>query len=441
MRTLSPGSAATHVLEQMLGRTPTTVPALALAAVLALLLALPQPVRAAEGKRVTRSYVTPFPENDVYNVHVFGDSLADALASGLVQAFRKQPRIKVHRKSRPGTGLVRPDIYDWQKAVEAVTRNETVHIAVVLFGTADRRTIYAGGRAYRLGSDKWQAEYGRRVDRFIRVLKREGAAIYWVGLPIMKSPKANRDMQMINEVVRERAYVNGIKFVDTWTGFTDPSGQYDPFGPDLAGKIRRLRAKDGVHFTPAGERKLAHFVEREIRRDLALAKAEQNVPLAGSEEEQARIRRSREALRAGREGSGDAKSAKGRRGGESLERKAEHSRITLELPNASGKKVPVTIPILRPTIPAAVMAHVMRRGSTGLPTMVGRSVLGDLDGGLTALSSISPVGAVTRGQRKGAVPLTQMPYYKVLVKGEALPPKPGRADDFRWPRRLASPAG
>jgi hypothetical protein len=31
-------------------------------------------------------------------------------------------------------------------------------------------------------------------------------------------------------------------------------------------------------------------------------------------------------------------------------------------------------------------------------------------------------------------PLTQSPYYKVLVKGEALPPKTGRADDFTWPR-------
>jgi hypothetical protein len=29
--------------------------------------------------------------------------------------------------------------------------------------------------------------------------------------------------------------------------------------------------------------------------------------------------------------------------------------------------------------------------------------------------------------------LSQRPYYKVLIKGEQLPAKAGRADDFAWP--------
>ena len=37
-------------------------------------------------------------------------------------------------------------------------------------------------------------------------------------------------------------------------------------GPDFEGQIRRLRTADGVHFTKAGARKLAHYVEREINR-------------------------------------------------------------------------------------------------------------------------------------------------------------------------------
>ena len=45
-----------------------------------------------------------------------------------------------------------------------------------------------------------------------------------------------------------------------------------PEGPDFEGQIRRLRAGDGVHFTRAGARKLAHYVEREIRR-VMLARA------------------------------------------------------------------------------------------------------------------------------------------------------------------------
>jgi hypothetical protein len=29
---------------------------------------------------------------------------------------------------------------------------------------------------------------------------------------------------------------------------------------------------------------------------------------------------------------------------------------------------------------------------------------------------------------------TQSPYFRVLEKGERMPSKPGRADDFAWPR-------
>jgi hypothetical protein len=39
-------------------------------------------------------------------------------------------------------------------------------------------------------------------------------------------------------------------------------------GPDFEGQTRRLRAGDGVHFTKPGARKLAHYLEREIRRAL-----------------------------------------------------------------------------------------------------------------------------------------------------------------------------
>ena len=39
-------------------------------------------------------------------------------------------------------------------------------------------------------------------------------------------------------------------------------------GPDFEGQIRRLRSGDGIYFTKAGARKLAHYVEREILRSL-----------------------------------------------------------------------------------------------------------------------------------------------------------------------------
>jgi hypothetical protein len=49
------------------------------------------------------------------------------------------------------------------------------------------------------------------------------------------------------------------------------------------------------------------------------------------------------------------------------------------------------------------------------------------------LSSISAVSDLSVVSSKPRLPLAERPYYRVLVKGEQLKPKEGRADDFRWP--------
>ncbi len=75
-------------------------------------------------------------------------------------------------------------------------------------------------------------------------------------------------MQYLNDLFRSHAEKAGITYVDVWDGFSDDAGQFTMQGPDYEGQIRRLRTPDGVFFTPAGARKLAHFVEREIQRAL-----------------------------------------------------------------------------------------------------------------------------------------------------------------------------
>jgi hypothetical protein len=62
----------------------------------------------------------------------------------------------------------------------------------------------------------------------------------------------------MNDVIRERAYLNGARYIDAYASFIDESGGYSDWGPDITGKIRRLRDSDGVHFTQAGYLKLVH---------------------------------------------------------------------------------------------------------------------------------------------------------------------------------------
>jgi hypothetical protein len=130
----------------------------------------------------------------------------------------------------------------------------------------------AGTVVHEFRSEKWGELYSRRVDEMIGVLKSKGVPVFWVGLPSVRGSRATSEAVYLNDLYRGRAEKAGITYIDIWDGFVDEAGNYNNYGPDFEGQTRRLRSGDGVHFTRAGARKLAHYVEREIRR-VMLARA------------------------------------------------------------------------------------------------------------------------------------------------------------------------
>ncbi|TAK47637.1 MAG: DUF459 domain-containing protein [Xanthobacteraceae bacterium] len=118
-------------------------------------------------------------------------------------------------------------------------------------------------------SAKWVELYSRKIEEMIGVLKAKGVPVLWVGLPAVRGPRATSDTLYLNALYREGASKAGIPYVDVWDGFVDENGRFLQQGPDVEGQTRRLRSADGVYFTKAGARKLAHYVEREIHRVLA----------------------------------------------------------------------------------------------------------------------------------------------------------------------------
>jgi len=201
------------------------------------------------------------------NLMVLGDSLSDGVWAGLYNSFRKNKNIKVLRKTKPSTGFVRVDFYDWNARLGQILTKTTIDVAVVMMGANDRQTIVTKSGRYRPGSERWREIYASRVDEFIRQLKTQGARIYWVGLPITRQKKFSRHMRILNEIFAERARVNNIVFVDIWNDFTNAKGNYSANGKDIKGRMRKLRANDGVHFTMRGYQKLALAAERFIRAD------------------------------------------------------------------------------------------------------------------------------------------------------------------------------
>jgi hypothetical protein len=121
---------------------------------------------------------------------------------------------------------------------------------------------------HEYGSEQWIELYTKKIDAMIAAAKSGGVPVLWVGLPAVRGTKSTGDMLFLNDLYRARAEKAGITYVDVWDGFVDEAGRFAVQGPDFEGQTRRLRTADGVHFTKAGARKLAHYVEREIRRTL-----------------------------------------------------------------------------------------------------------------------------------------------------------------------------
>src|SRR5690606_40604855 len=85
----------------------------------------------------------------------------------------------------------------------------------------------------------------------------------------------------------------------------------------------------------------------------------------------------------------------------------------------------------RPAIPGSLMALLTRRAASDRASQPGEALVREIPGGLTLSRTISMAATPGTLQRR-ALP-SQTPFFRVLVKGERLEPKAGRADDIAWP--------
>lgn len=393
----------------------------------------------AQDEGARGGFLNPYPPGDVYKLVVAGDWLAEGLGGGLADALSSESRVTVNKKAKPLESLMRGEFDDQLKNLEESLTREPAGIAVVMLGTQDRVSLRApNGRRFAVGSDEWRAEFGKRVETVVRMFRKHNTAVYWVGMPTLRRQDANEDAQMINAIIRERGFVAGGRYVDAFAGFADEDGEYSMRGPDIAGQNKQLRSSDGIGFTVSGYRKLAHFVERELRRDLSQARSDRIIPLAGDEKEQASIVSSKgntpDAVSAIQPAPAKGESAAATKGGEAVvgDLKAENGRINFKMPAQNGREDVVTIEILRPALAASVVALVTRKESEDRPAQMGDSIADASPGGLTLLSSITPASTAAGAGRRKLAP-TQTPYFRVIVKGERLASRPGRVDDLVWP--------
>src|SRR5262249_13635329 len=162
-----------------------------------------------------------------------------------------------------------------------------------------------------------------------------------------------------------------------------------------------------------------------------LAKLERNIPLAGSEDEQAKVMG--RVVSPGKSLSGSSETPPT----ETADRPQPQAQVQGEAPaGTEGEtesapaieqskvgEVDVVRPAISQTTFEAAQSLPPQGAAASLPDS--ENISADLPGGLTALASISSVNDPSVASSKPRLPLAQRPYYKVLIKGEQLKPKAG----------------
>ncbi|CAN1536051.1 Protein of unknown function DUF459 [Rhabdaerophilaceae bacterium] len=200
---------------------------------------------------------------------IIGDSMAEALVFG----FEADPGIRAAyslvKRTHSSSGLVRDDFFNWPENLSRlIAENPGLAGLVIMIGLNDRQAIRGRDATHEPLSDGWREDYKTRVDALLTRARDARIPVFWVGLPQMRTARLSSELAAIGEIMRERVAVFGQTFVETTDAFSDAVGGFSATGPDIIGDIVRLRGPDGIHFTPAGQRKLAFFVERPMRRVL-----------------------------------------------------------------------------------------------------------------------------------------------------------------------------
>lgn len=204
-------------------------------------------------------------EATTLTIGVIGDSLGNGLWEGLHLYLRKDKRVVVARHAKHSVGFAESDMTD--QIDEAFAQGPVSALVIMIGANDDRKSFFENGRARALfATTKWAELYRGRIDAFMDHAGKRGVPLIWVQLPVMRSAEATRAAKAINEIVSAAAATRSfVALVDAWSTAAGANGEYRAHFEDLDGKRTAMRDGDGLHFTRAGYRVLAHKTLEKLR--------------------------------------------------------------------------------------------------------------------------------------------------------------------------------
>ena len=187
-------------------------------------------------------------------VALVGDSM---MAVGLAPVLRRtmvaQRGVRFVRAYRSGTGLGRPDVFNWPEQYPQLIGAARPSLVICSIGANDAQNFQVGRTVYFFGTPAWKEVYAERVRQFAKLLTRDGARVLWVGMPVMRENGFARRMASVNRLVKEvLTEFPQITWIDPNPYIAGEGDSFQQYLRDQRGKLVRLRADDGIHLSEDG---------------------------------------------------------------------------------------------------------------------------------------------------------------------------------------------
>jgi lysophospholipase L1-like esterase len=191
-------------------------------------------------------------------IALVGDSMmAVGLSDMVLRQTANDPALRVIRAFRSGTGLARPDVFNWMTEYPAMIGKNHPNLIIVAIGANDAQGyVDRKGKVLAYGTPAWIASYRARVRRFLTLLQASSQQVLWIGMPPMQQPGYAARMRALNRITAtvvaadpHAVWWNPALFIGT------KSGQFRALGPasrDQGAPIVHLRQPDGIHLTDDG---------------------------------------------------------------------------------------------------------------------------------------------------------------------------------------------
>jgi hypothetical protein len=195
-------------------------------------------------------------------VALVGDSMmAVGLGPYLTRALSATPGVRVVRAWRSGTGLARPEVFDWREQYPKLVGDAHPDLVVCAIGANDAQNFLLDGKPVAFGDETWNQEYQHRVAGLLETMAPGDTPVLWLALPSMRSEKFAQRVLRLNGVVKEAlARERRIVWLESNPLLGGGAADYVEFQKNRQQKLERLRQDDGIHLSDAGAARIGPAV-------------------------------------------------------------------------------------------------------------------------------------------------------------------------------------